>query len=103
DHTLSIVARDAAGLATTKSISIQLDTAIPLVLTVIAPVAGATDVGSTFHPRIDFSRPIQVDSLSAANFYATDAGGRLCRPTSSLPVTARSPGYSLVTPCPAVQ
>ncbi|WP_419580402.1 Ig-like domain-containing protein [Stieleria magnilauensis] len=74
-HTLNVVARDAAGNVTTVSRSVTLPELIPLTITHVTPAAGSSDVGSTYRPQVFFSRPVNVGSLNATNFYATDTTG----------------------------
>ncbi len=75
NHTLTVTAVDAAGNTTTRTVSVSLPAAIPLQITEITPANGADDVGSTFRPKVTFSRAINAATLNAANFYATDTTG----------------------------
>jgi hypothetical protein len=74
-HTLKVRARDAAGNTAEQTINVTLSAAIPLQIIAHAPVRGARDVGSTFHPKITFARPIDPATLNAGNFFATDTTG----------------------------
>jgi len=74
-HTLTVTAMDAAGNSTTTNVAINLAALIPLTITGLTPVSGASDVGSTFRPQVFFSRPINPTTLNANNFYATDSTG----------------------------
>nr|WP_161501232.1 Ig-like domain-containing protein [Rhodopirellula sp. SM50] len=74
-HTLNVIARDAAGNVTSVSRSVTLPELIPLSITQVTPAAGSSDVGSTYRPQVFFSRPVNVSSLNANNFYATDTTG----------------------------
>ncbi|MGB8170534.1 MAG: Ig-like domain-containing protein, partial [Chthoniobacteraceae bacterium] len=74
-HTLTVIARDAAGLETTVSRSVSLAAAIPLTITHFTPTEGMENVGTTFRPQIFFSRPVNTSTLTANNFYATDTAG----------------------------
>ena len=75
NHTLTVTARDAAGLETTQSVPFTLAAAVPLTVSSHTPLSGASDVGSTFRPQVFFSRPIDPGTLNANNFFATDTTG----------------------------
>ncbi len=75
DHTLVVRIRDAAGFESATTVPFTLGTAVPLNVSSHTPLSGVSDVGSTFRPQIFFSRPIDLDTLSPANFFATDASG----------------------------
>ena len=74
-HTLTVNTADAAGNTATVTRSVTLAAAVPFGIAAAAPAAGASDVGVTFRPRIDFTRPAAVATLTAADLYATDAAG----------------------------
>ncbi|MBG6199749.1 Ca2+-binding RTX toxin-like protein [Labrenzia sp. EL_13] len=75
DHTVSILASDAAGNAIRQDIPLTLAEAIPFVLTELLPAEGAGEVGSTFRPEVHFSRPVDPDTLTADTFFLSDAAG----------------------------
>ena len=75
-HTLVVQARDAAGNLSTASRTFQLAAPIPLTLVNHAPLDGAVDLGTTFKPKISFSRPINAATLTATNFFATSPDGQ---------------------------
>ena len=74
-HTLVVTVQDAAGHTTTTSVAVTLASAIPLTVTEVSPLAGASEAGSTEKPRVLFSRPIDKSTLNGDNFYATDTTG----------------------------
>ncbi|WP_338849852.1 Ig-like domain-containing protein [Massilia sp. W12] len=75
-HTLSISALDSAGNRATLSRLVQVNALAPLTITELSPAHGSTDVGSTFHPKINFSRAVDTASLNGDSFYATGPDGR---------------------------
>ena len=100
-HTLSVTARDAAGQETSVSRSVNLPTAIAFEISSFTPHDGAEDVGTTFRPQVFFShRSIPRRSRRATSSPPARAA-RSCRPASSQPTTARSPGCFSPTRCPA--
>ena len=74
-YTVTVIARDAAGLTASESVSVQLAAPIPFVISAMTPAAGAIDIGVTVRPQIFFSRAVAAGSLTAANFYATGPDG----------------------------
>jgi hypothetical protein len=74
-HLLTVTASDKAGNTASQTLSLQLAQAIPLTVTEHSPNRSAVDVGSTFKPKIAFSRPVDPASLNANNFFATNAAG----------------------------
>ena len=74
-HTIRVTARDAAGNVSTTSVNARLVAAIPLTIAAISPTTGESAVGTTVRPKINFSRPINVNSLNASNLYATGPDG----------------------------
>lgn len=75
NHALTLTAEDAAGSISTQTLAVTLAAAIPLTVTETLPANGADDVGSNYRPKITFSRPIDVSTLNANNFFATDTTG----------------------------
>ncbi len=74
-HTLTITARDAAGLEASTNLAVNLTSAVPFTVASFTPLDGAEDVGSTFRPQVVFSRPVDPASLNADNFFATGPNG----------------------------
>lgn len=75
DHTVSILAVDSAGNSLQTDVTLTLDAAIPFQVVEFAPENGAGTVGSNFRPKVEFSRPIDITTLTDDSFYATDANG----------------------------
>ena len=73
--TLTITARDAAGNTSASVLNLNLATRAPFTISSFTPLNGAVDVGTTYHPQVFFSRPVNPASLTSANFYATDPSG----------------------------
>jgi hypothetical protein len=106
NHTLTVTARDAAGNVTQDSATVNLASPPALTLSNVAPSDGAVDVGVTFRPKIDFSRPIDISTLTASDFYLTDSTGATI-PTTIVPASDGSyawlfptnpmPGGSVIT------
>ena len=105
-HTLTLRAQDQAGHVTTVTKNVTLQAAIPLTIIEVTPQAGASDVGSTFRPQVSFSRPVNVGTLNANNFYATDSTGAKLAATivpakdgtfAWLFLTNPMPGASMIT------
>jgi hypothetical protein len=76
-HRLTVSALDAAGNRSSMDVDFELPLLPPLVLVDFQPLNGAVDVGVTFRPKINFSRPIDPASLTNDSFYASFSGGRL--------------------------
>ena len=74
-HTLTLSATDAAGNTVTTTENLQLPQAIPLSLANFTPMGGSNDIGSTYRPKLTFSRPIDPATLTSSNFFATDSTG----------------------------
>lgn len=75
NHTLSLSARDAAGNTATLSRNVKVD-ALPLLsISSLSPTSGSADVGSTFRPRVVFSRAVNPSTLNGDSFYATGTDG----------------------------
>ncbi len=74
-HTLKLTVRDAAGLETIVNRSFTISQRIPLTITDQSPANGSSDIGSTFRPQVNFSRPVNKSTLTPASFYATDTTG----------------------------
>ncbi len=106
DHTLTVTARDAAGNVTQDTVDLNLAAPPALTISTVAPTAGSVDVGVTFRPKVNFSRPIDVSTLTASDFYLTDPSGNVI-PTTIVPSddgtyawlfpTNPMPGASIVT------
>ncbi|WP_374476423.1 Ig-like domain-containing protein [Zoogloea sp.] len=75
DHTLSLVAQDAAGNLSTLTRSLKLDALAPLTVTKVTPTDGSGDVGVTFRPQVYFSRAVNAATLNSDSFYATGPDG----------------------------
>jgi VCBS repeat-containing protein len=65
---------DAAGNVTVQSYAVTVPTP-PFTIVAIEPEADEMQVGVTYRPLIEFSRPVDPDTLTASSFYATDATG----------------------------
>jgi hypothetical protein len=76
DHALVLTARDAAGNTATLTRTVTVETLIPFTVTQVTPAAGSTDVGSTFRPKVNFSRAVNPLTLNANNLYATGPDGQ---------------------------
>ena len=74
-HTLTITARDAAGNLSTLTRTVTLAQAIPLTITSLTPTDGSGDVGVTVRPQINFSRAVNIATLTNESFYATGPDG----------------------------
>jgi hypothetical protein len=77
DHVLTVTAMDQAGNSTTAQIGFNLPELVPLIITSTLPSNGALDVGATYKPKINFSRPVDPSTLNSGNFYATFGGQKL--------------------------
>ncbi|WP_040409795.1 Ig-like domain-containing protein [Asticcacaulis sp. AC402] len=75
DHELTVTARDSAGNVTTQTLDFTLTTVTPFTIVSLTPGDGAQQVGVTQRPQITFSRPVDPDTLTSANFYAEDSSG----------------------------
>ena len=76
-HTVTLTAQDAAGNKATLTRNVSITALAAFTLSKVAPIDGATDVGVTQHPRIDFSRAVNPATLTASSFYATDSSGNV--------------------------
>ncbi len=65
---------DAAGNVTVQSYAVTVPTP-PFTIVAIEPEADEMQVGVTYRPLIEFSRPVDPDTLTASSFYATDSTG----------------------------
>jgi hypothetical protein len=74
-HTLTVTAIDSAGNSAVTTLNLSLEAMIPLTLTSVSPAAGSSDIGSTFRPKITFSRAIDSSTLTGSDFFATDTTG----------------------------
>ncbi|ARQ13735.1 PAP2 haloperoxidase-like superfamily protein (plasmid) [Rhizobium etli] len=75
NHTLTISATDAAGNTSAASFGVSLPQLVPLTITNTEPMTGAGDVGVTFRPKVTFSRPVDISTLTSNTFFATDTTG----------------------------
>jgi ABC-type bacteriocin/lantibiotic exporters, contain an N-terminal double-glycine peptidase domain len=74
-HTFNFVATDAAGSRTTDTLAVSLPSLVPFTITGLTPASGASETGVTQRPKITFSRAVDVTTLTADSFYATDSTG----------------------------
>ncbi|MFM7071338.1 MAG: Ig-like domain-containing protein, partial [Planctomycetota bacterium] len=74
-HTLRVVAVDAAGNQNTSSISVTLAAPPALRLEKVWPADGAAELGVTIRPRIDFTRAVDPASLVSQSLFVSDAAG----------------------------
>jgi hypothetical protein len=74
-HTLTVTARDAAGNVSTFTREVVVESLSSFTLGAVAPLDGASDVGATFRPQIDFSRAVNPATLNANSLYATGPDG----------------------------
>ncbi len=86
DHVLTVTARDAAGHTATVTRHVNLPARVPFQIASHVPSAGATEVGVTFRPRIDFTRPVEASTLNSLDFFASDAAGNRL-PATIVPAT----------------
>ncbi len=84
DHTLTLSARDAAGHTITINRAVKLPALVPLAVASFLPLNNATEVGVTFRPKVNFTRPIDTSTLTHSNFYVSDAAGNVL-PTTIVP------------------
>ncbi|MGE0642375.1 MAG: Ig-like domain-containing protein [Nitrospira sp.] len=75
NHTLVLMATDAAGNLATLTRTVTVDALAPLTITALTPTDGSGDVGVTVRPEIRFSRAVNVATLTADSFYATGPDG----------------------------
>ncbi|WP_165421849.1 Ig-like domain-containing protein, partial [Rhizobium ruizarguesonis] len=75
NHTLAISATDAAGNTSAASFVVSLPQRVPLTITDTQPMTGAGDVGVTFRPKVTFSRPVDLSTLTGNSLFATDTTG----------------------------
>ncbi|WSH29993.1 Ig-like domain-containing protein (plasmid) [Rhizobium beringeri] len=75
NHTLAISATDAAGNTSAASFVVSLPQLVPLTITDTQPMTGAGDVGVTFRPKVTFSRPVDLSTLTGNSLFATDTTG----------------------------
>ncbi|MEJ0018377.1 MAG: Ig-like domain-containing protein [Acetobacteraceae bacterium] len=81
DHTIVLTAQDSAGNTATLSRAVSVAALAPFVVSGFTPSAAATDIGSTFRPRISFSRAVNPDTLTATSFFATGPDGSVLSTT----------------------
>ena len=84
-HTLHLSAMDAAGNTATQDLSLSLATSLPLSVSDFTPLINASEIGVTLHPKITFSRPVDVTTLTNAHFHASSGGQDL--PITIVPAT----------------
>ena len=65
---------DAAGNVAVQSYDVTVPTP-PFTIVAIEPEADEMQVGVTYRPLIEFSRPVDASTLTASSFYATDSSG----------------------------
>jgi hypothetical protein len=70
-HQLTVTTRDGSGRETTITRAVRLDASVPFKVASITPLDGSVDVGTTFRPKVTFTRPVDPATL-AAGFTATD-------------------------------
>ncbi len=75
EHTLTVTARDAAGNVSTFTREVVVEALSPFTLGAVNPLDGASDVGSTFRPQVNFSRAVNPATLNANSLYATAPDG----------------------------
>ncbi len=74
--TLTVFTMDAAGHTASVDRNLTLTERIPFEVERLLPVSGAFDVGSTFRPQVFFSRPVNPQTLTSSNFYASGPNGQ---------------------------
>ena len=74
-HMINLSATDSAGNVGQSEVTVNLAALPVLTLTNVQPVPNALDVGLTFRPRIEFSRPIDKTTLTPNDFYLSDSTG----------------------------
>jgi hypothetical protein len=74
-HTLRVVAVDAAGNQSTSSVSVTLAAPPALRLEKVWPADGASELGVTIRPRIDFTRAVDPATLVSQSLFVSDAAG----------------------------
>ncbi|TAY63473.1 Ig-like domain-containing protein, partial [Rhizobium ruizarguesonis] len=75
NHTLAISATDAAGNTSAASFGVGLPQLVPLTITNTEPMDAAGDIGVTFRPKVTFSRPVDLSTLTSNSLFATDTTG----------------------------
>jgi hypothetical protein len=74
-HTLTLTTTDTAGNITSTVRNVTLPALVPLTIVNLTPADGAGDIGVTVRPMIQFSRPIDMSTLTGNDFFLTDATG----------------------------
>jgi hypothetical protein len=75
DHTLQVQAVDAAGNSSTLTRTVSLAQLVPFSVSSVTPTEGSDAVGTTFRPRVYFSRAVNGATLTADSYYATGPDG----------------------------
>lgn len=74
-HTVTLSVTDLAGNTSEEVIGATLATQVPLTITQLLPENLESGVGVTFRPLIEFSREIDLSTLTDNSFFATDSTG----------------------------
>lgn len=77
EHTLTVTAGDDAGHQTASMLEFQIEQAAPPAIVDVAPRDGASSISVKRQPRIEFSRPIDPETLSDENLYLSASGDQL--------------------------
>ncbi|MEO1041422.1 MAG: Ig-like domain-containing protein [Pseudomonadota bacterium] len=77
EHTVTVVARDAAGNETSESFTFTLEDAIPFEVVSIEPAADSEEVGLTQNPKITFSRAVDPDTITEESVFIIDSAGEV--------------------------
>ncbi|MEJ0019610.1 MAG: Ig-like domain-containing protein [Acetobacteraceae bacterium] len=80
-HSLVLTAQDAAGNTAILARSVNVVALAPFIVTGITPDDGSTDIGTTYRPRISFSRAVNPATLDASSFFATGPDGSVLAAT----------------------
>ncbi|MDG0865163.1 choice-of-anchor D domain-containing protein, partial [Pelomonas aquatica] len=75
NHTLTLSASDAAGNSATLTRQVKVNSLPLLTVASLSPTDGSTDVGSTYRPKLVFSRAVNTATLTSDSFYATGPDG----------------------------
>ena len=92
---VTVMCRDAAGHVSTQPLTVYFD-AVPLVVTSVIPLAGASGIHAATTVSVGFSKAIDAPSVSATSFFVSD--GAMLVPAS----VAVSPDGRLATLTPSV-
>ena len=74
-HTVTLSVTDIAGNSAQEIIDATLAAQIPLTITQLLPENLESNVGVTFRPLIEFSREVDVSTLTEDSLFATDSTG----------------------------